>query len=191
MTAAAKTELVLAIHMTPGEQGYDGQPYGRFEAYVYAAKPGATYDEAPWACLDRYQSDYAGFAMHASYGHPRISNGGVYGFAYGYETGYGLLRSAAVARYAKTLARLDRAYDKRVKTCGRPESLGQEVVYLMLALGMTRAFVRVPAEVIARVGGGSYSRDWRPLDSMEDIQAYLNTQVREFREAHSGAQHAA
>jgi hypothetical protein len=189
MAQQDKTALVVVLHMD-SVTSYDGKPYGQFAGYVYAARPDASYDETPWSYLWGHESDYADFAMEASYGNAGILDGGVYGFTYGYR-GERLLTHAQIARYAKGMQRVERAYNKRVATCGRPESLGQEVVYVLLALGIRRAFVRAPAEVQARWGGGSDYREWRPLDSMGAIQAYLNTEVREFRDAHCPARSAA
>jgi hypothetical protein len=181
MTEQQKTELVLAIHLTT-ENTYDGKPYGRFEAFVYCARNGG-YEETPWTYLAAYESDYAGFAMEASYGNLAICEGQAYGFAYGYKPDYGLVRTHEAERYTRGLKRVDRAYEKRCQANGRPQSLGQEVVYLLQALGITRAFVRVPASVIARQGGGASNRDWRPLDSMEDIRAHIDRAVHELRRA--------
>jgi hypothetical protein len=190
MAQQEKTALVVVLHMD-SVSSYDGKPYGRFAASVYAARPDAHYEESPWSYLWGHESDYADFAMEASYGHAGILDGGVYGFTYGYRPSGSLLHHTQIARYAKGMKRVERAYERRVETCGRPESLGQEVVYVLQALGIRRAFVRVPADVIARCGGGSSYREWRPLDSMEGIQAYLNTQVREFKDAHVSARSAA
>src|SRR4030095_12802442 len=167
-------DLMLRLDMTETAD-YRGQPYGRMQAWVYGQRTDARYEDAPFTPLYGYECPWHRFALSALYGHPKISHGGGYGFSYGFEPDGGIVERQEAERFAKGCAKAERAYLKLCADMGSPQSLGHQVAYVMKAIGVKVAAVRVPPE-----RQGSMYRDWRVLDGLEDIRRHIDGTIDQF-----------
>lgn len=169
--------LLLVMHLK-AERDDRNDLYGRFEAYVQAYNPQGRYDDGPMSYLSSYDSLFSRLGMTAYYGVKGIAEGWSYGFEYGYESEHKFVTSTECKRFSKGLKQLETKLEKQTAAQGRPQSLGQEVVRVMHAIGCTRACVRLPNK------DGAQWRQWREITSMEDIRFHIDHTVAEFREKH-------
>lgn len=177
MSEKPRVALILNICLSERYESSDGRIHGRFEASVVGYRASARYDESPTTALFAHESPWAQFGMHAYYGDPTLGDGRAYGFAYGYQPESGLVEAHTVERYATGLKKVERALARLSAAYGRPQSLGQEVVYLMQALGVRQACWRLPSG-----HPGGQHRDWRVVSSMEDMRYYVDHTIDDLRE---------
>lgn len=185
MAQQDKQELVVSIRMSES-QGYSNRLSGTLDIQVQLAKSSARYDDQPFERLAAYESDFAGFVISAYYGNPDFAGGEAYGFRYGYAPEYSIVEVYEAERFARGAKKVQRAYDRLCADMGRPKGLGQEVIYVLKALGIKRAFVPV-----APGRTGSYYRDWRPLTTAADIQYHIDQTIADFKEQHCQTSDAA
>ena len=171
-------ELVLHIAMTESRAySWDNTRRGRFEATVAAFDAGAGYDESPARFLSSVDSGFAHFVINATYGNMAVAGGRAYGTEFGYDPEGGLVQLRHAERFTKGLKKVEKAYDKLCNDYGQPQSLGHEVVYLMRALGITRACWK-----ITNGRPGSRYRDWRVLhNDMEGVRCHIDAEIEECR----------
>lgn len=179
-------DLIVKISLSH-RQGYDNKPYGAFEASVLGVNAQAGYDDDPFTYwLSAYETPWAHFAMEASYGNLRLADGYAYGFGYGFKPERTLVNISEAKRYAEGLKKVERAYQKRCADNGNPKTLGQEVIYVLRALGVTTAAWRLP-----KGRTGNQYRDWRVCSDIQMIQHHIDSTLEEFRTARLEAQQAA
>ena len=177
MAQQDKTNVVAEIRLTE-HNSLSGSWYGHCEVRVHRAVPDAAYDKDPWTALHEYVSDIAGFQISAYYGNPTCRGGEVYGMQYGYTT-TDLVDEAHAEQYARGLKKIGKAYRAHCAKNGAPKSFGQQVIYLLRALGITVAYVRMPE---GRPGG--MHRNWRGLRTPTDIMDHIDHTIRAFWETH-------
>jgi len=172
-----KKEIVLHLEMTETPR-YDGSLRGILTGRFAGVKEGAGYDDCPteqlwWSS----ETPWYGFGVEGYYGHLKTEGGGGYGMAYGFQPDSGLQTLASVQRWHQQLKKASTAFDKQVQTTGQPQSLGQYVVYVLLATGITRVFVKVPDGTT----GWQY-KDYRELTGgMEAVRRYIDHIVDDCR----------
>jgi hypothetical protein len=168
------TALILHLHMHESHDTWgDRTLRGRFDAWVYGQAASPRYEGSPTQTLYAYDSPWARFAMNAFYGDMDLRGGNAYGFEWGFEPEYQLVKVGEIDRIAKGLKKVERAVDKLCADYGRPQSLGQDVVYVMRALGIQQACWQLPE---GRARGGEY-RDWRVARTMEEVRYHIDSTI--------------
>jgi len=177
-----RIDTMLVIHMSE-KRDHDGSLRGRCDAAVQGYAEPRQHDQAPTTSLSASACLWARFAMHALYGRLDLHAGGYYGFEWGYEPEYTLITVHDLQRVSTGLRKAEKAYDKLCTGYGRPQSLGQQVVYLMKALGLTRACWKLPTRYD--------SSPWRIVTTPEDIRYHIDHTIEAclYRQQHP--EHAA
>lgn len=179
-------ELILQIWMDDKRSSYDGETIGTFSAYVYkvAERPG--YEGDPTATLYSYQSGWARFAMSARYGNMTLHDGYSWGLDWGFRPEGDFVQVRDIDTYSKGLKKVDRLLEKWREEEGSAQTLGQEVIRVMRAIGIKKACWKYRNGV---EGHGDF-RDWRVVSSMEDIRYYIDSTIETCRRKQLDAQAA-